>query len=85
MPCSLFSVLTYNWGNSFSDHVREGSTVRGKLGVAPTPGSSIVLNRNTGKLEECTEEMCPYAVLDERTGKLINQAPYGAYGEVSHV
>lgn len=76
-------VLTYNWGNSFSDHVREGSTVRGKLGVAPTPGSPIVLNRQTGKLEECTEETCPYAVLDERTGKLINQAPYGAYGGFS--
>ena len=75
--------LTYNWGNSFSDHVREGSTVRGKLGVAPTPGSTVVLNRKTRKLEECTEDLCPFAVFHEKTGKLINQAPYGAYGGFS--
>ena len=77
------TVLTYNWGNSFSDHVRPGSTVRGKLGVAPTPGSPLVLNRETGLLEECTKESCPYAVLDQKTGALINQSPYGAYGGFS--
>ncbi|KAL7548596.1 hypothetical protein ACHAWF_011875 [Thalassiosira exigua] len=74
-------VLTYNWGNSFSDHVREGSVVRGKLGTAPIPGSTLVLNRKTGELEKCSsQEMCPFATVDERTGNLINQAPYGAYG-----
>jgi len=77
-------VLTYNWGNSFSDHIRNGTTVKGKLGVAPTPGSHVVLNRETGELEECiSTEMCPHAILDERTGRLINQAPYGAYGGFS--
>lgn len=54
-----------------------------KLGVAPIPGSPVVLNRESGKLEECTMETCPHAVLDERSGKLINQAPYLAYGGFS--
>ncbi|KAG1660556.1 hypothetical protein FOA52_002000 [Chlamydomonas sp. UWO 241] len=49
------------------------------VGVARLPGSTRVLDRQTGQLEECTRERCPYAEL-ERTydGRevLVNHAPY---------
>ena len=49
------------------------------LGIAPTPGSEMVLNRKTGKLERCTRELCPYAKYYEDTG-FVNSAPYAANG-----
>ena len=33
----------------------------GKLGVALMPGSYQVLDRDTGTLVECTQQLCPYA------------------------
>lgn len=76
-------VLSYNWGGSFVDHLNEGSILRGKLGVSPTPGSSRVLNRATMKLENCTPELCPFASrhVDLDGNELwVNFAPYAAYG-----
>ena len=43
-------VLTYNWGNSFMDHLKGDSLFKageGKFGVAMTPGSTHVLDRET--------------------------------------
>ncbi|PNH06030.1 Adenylate cyclase [Tetrabaena socialis] len=53
------------------------SSLRGRQGVAMTPGSTLVLDRSLGKLVSCTPTLCPNAknVTDIRTGKrvLMNQ------------
>jgi multiple sugar transport system substrate-binding protein len=38
------------------------------------PGSKKVLNHKTGKLQECNEELCPFA------SNGVNRAPYAAAG-----
>lgn len=79
-------VLSYNWGNSFTEHTAEGSMVVGKLGVTNTPGSSRVLDRATGRLVDCTPERCPFATRHTDANKKeiwVNQAPYAAFGGFS--
>jgi multiple sugar transport system substrate-binding protein len=48
--------------------------VQDKTGAMILPGSTQVLNRESGLLEDCTEQTCPYAVDG------INHAPFAAYG-----
>jgi multiple sugar transport system substrate-binding protein len=48
--------------------------VIGKWGAAITPGSKEVLNWDTGKLEACTPQTCPYAIDG------VNHAPFAAFG-----
>ncbi|KAG2501269.1 hypothetical protein HYH03_001075 [Edaphochlamys debaryana] len=43
--------------------VARNGTLRGKIGTAMMPGSPEVLNRQTGAMERCTKEICPYAEL----------------------
>ena len=65
-PCSLNikamnagnCALTYNWGDSYKASSADDSKVAGLLKVAPTPGTTKVYNRETLKLEDCTEETC---------------------------
>jgi multiple sugar transport system substrate-binding protein len=67
--------MTYNWGNQIS-------TIRGtkwEIGVAPTPGSTRVLDRPSGSLVNCTPELCPHGVYYEDIGQ-VNVAPYAAFG-----
>lgn len=71
--------LTVNWGNSFKRHLVAPAPMRGKLGIAMTPGSTKVLDRKSGKLVECNRERCPYAFYYEDLG-LVNHAPYAAFG-----
>lgn len=72
-------VLTFMWGDLFRRSKAEGSVLHNKLGIAPTPGSEFVLNRETGKLERCTREICPYATYYDDLG-FVNYAPYAANG-----
>lgn len=87
---SLFNTgecaMTYFWGNIFAEHAFEtdaplqglgstGNALKGNLGVSPAPGSSRVLDRKTGKLVNCTEELCPYGVTYPDLGR-VNFAPY---------
>jgi hypothetical protein len=72
-------VLTYNWGNSFKRYLEEGSVIRGKYGVAPTPGSTRVLDRDTMELVQCTKELCPFGEKFADIG-WVNRAPYMAFG-----
>lgn len=72
-------VMTFMWGDMFRRSKAEGSVLHDKLGVAPTPGSDVVLNRKTGKLEKCTKELCPYAKYYDDLG-FVNSAPYAANG-----
>ncbi|KAG1654643.1 hypothetical protein FOA52_009199 [Chlamydomonas sp. UWO 241] len=57
-----------------------------RIGTAMVPGSTRVLNRQTGLLEECTPVLCPHAML-ERTydgGEvLVNRAPHFSFGGFS--
>ncbi|KAG1668893.1 hypothetical protein FOA52_016062 [Chlamydomonas sp. UWO 241] len=66
--------------------IQRNSTIRDWFSVARQPGSTRVLNRQTGLLEECTRELCPYAEL-ERTydGQevLINKAPGSGNGGIA--
>ncbi len=43
---------------------RYASTVSGRLGVSPLPGSTHVLDRPTGRLLPCTPQRCPHATLE---------------------
>lgn len=71
--------MTYMWGDLFRRSNAQDSILHDKLGIAPTPGSEMVLNRATGKLEKCTRELCPYAKYYDDIG-LVNSAPYAANG-----
>ena len=59
----------------FRRSMAEGSVLGGVLGISQTPGSDVVLDRSTGKLVKCTEELCPYAKYYDDIG-LVNSAPY---------
>lgn len=75
-------VMTYNWGNTFSVHLNAGSVFNEdgyELGVAPTPGSPVVLDRSTMKLVPCDEERCRFGTYYEDIG-WVNHAPYLAFG-----
>lgn len=50
------------------------SKVQNKVGAVILPGSSRVLDRETGELVVCDAETCPYAVDG------INHAPFSAFG-----
>lgn len=66
--------LTYNWGNQI---VVNPSSF--DIGVAPTPGSTMVLDRKTLQLVNCTLERCPFGEFYEDIG-IVNRAPYAAFG-----
>jgi len=72
-------VLTYNWGDNFKRHLSSDSKVMSVVGVAPTPGSTKILDRSTGKLVPCTAEICPYGEDHPDIGR-VNRAPYAAFG-----
>ena len=71
--------MTFFWGDIFARHLLDGSVLEGKLGIAPTPGVTKVLDRATGKLVQCTEELCPYGETYDDIGR-VNRAPYAAAG-----
>lgn len=68
--------LTYNWGNQI---VRPEFADIFDVGVAPTPGSPVVFDRDTKALVSCTAMLCPHAEYYEDIG-FVNQAPYAAHG-----
>lgn len=72
-------VLSYNWGNNFKVYLHEGSKLRGRYGVAPTPGSEWVLDRDSKELVKCDDQRCPYGKDFDDIGR-VNYAPYLAYG-----
>jgi len=67
--------LTLDWGDIGTLAIDPAtSKVADKVGAATLPGSSKVLDRASGKLVDCTAEICPYAVDG------INHAPFAAFG-----
>lgn len=66
--------LTLDWGDVGSLAVSEGSKVNGLTGAVITPGSTMVVDRATGALVECTPEICPHAIDG------VNYAPFASFG-----
>jgi multiple sugar transport system substrate-binding protein len=82
-PNSLFSqgtcALTINWGDQMSELLNATSTDTANIGVAPTPGSTQVLDRFNNRLITCTSAVCPYGDDYDDIGR-VNRAPYSAFG-----
>ena len=67
--------LNLDWGDVGTMSLDPvNSKVLGKWGAAITPGSTEVVNWETGELEPCSEETCPYAIDG------VNHAPFAAFG-----
>lgn len=71
--------MTYFWGDIFARHLIPPALLEGRLGVAPTPGVTKVLDRSTGEMVRCTEETCPHGVTYDDIGR-VSYAPYAAAG-----
>lgn len=55
--------VTLNWDFQFRIHNESvARPIKGKVGVAPLPGSTVVLDRQTDQLVPCTAVRCPYAI-----------------------
>jgi multiple sugar transport system substrate-binding protein len=67
--------LSIDWGDIGTLALDpETSVVQDLVGTSLTPGTTEVLDRETGELVPCDETTCPYAVDG------INYAPFAAYG-----
>ena len=67
--------LSLDWGDIGSLAVDpEQSVVQDKVGAIITPGSTEVIDRETGELVPCTPELCPYAIDG------VNHAPVASFG-----
>ena len=67
--------LSLDWGDIGTLAIDpETSTVQDQVGAVILPGSTEVLDRETGELVPCDEETCPYAVDG------VNHAPFAAVG-----
>lgn len=67
--------LTIDWGDIGTLAIDpEKSKVIDKVGAVILPGSATVLDRDTGKLVDCTADICPHAIDG------VNHAPFAAFG-----
>jgi len=67
--------LSLDWGDIGTLAIDpEQSTVQDKVGAVVTPGSTEVVDFQTGDLVPCDETTCPYAVNG------VNHAPYACFG-----
>src|SRR5262245_13367065 len=67
--------LTIDWGDIGTLAIDPTtSKVQDKVGAVILPGTKEVLDRASGKLADCTTDLCPYATDG------INHAPFAAFG-----
>jgi len=67
--------LTVDWGDIGTLAIDpDTSNVIDLVGATIAPGSTEVLDRETGELVACTPEICPHAIDG------VNHAPYAAFG-----
>ena len=67
--------LSLDWGDIGTLAIDpETSIVQDKTGAMILPGSTKVLDRETGTLVDCDETTCPYAING------VNHAPFAAFG-----
>jgi len=63
-----------DWGDIGPLSIEEGSAIKDKIGAVMMPGSSEVLDTETGELVACNTEICPHAIDG------VNYAPFAAFG-----
>lgn len=83
---SLYSLVTNRWFtvcvhvHALKESQKTGSGIKGKLGVAPLPGSTQVFDRADRALKPCSPELCPTAepFSDHISGNTLylNRAPF---------
>ncbi|MEM7753571.1 MAG: extracellular solute-binding protein [Pseudomonadota bacterium] len=67
--------LTIDWGDIGPLSIGpDGEAIKDKMYAAISPGTTRVLNTETGALEQCNADLCPNAIDG------INYAPFGAFG-----
>ncbi len=67
--------MVIDWGDIGPLSIDEaGAAIKNKMGAAVMPGTSKVLDRESGKLVDCDETRCPHAIDG------INQSPFAAFG-----
>jgi len=66
--------MAIDWGDIGPLSIEEGSAIKDKIGAVMMPGSSEVLDTETGELVACTAEICPHAIDG------VNFAPFAAFG-----
>ncbi len=66
--------MAIDWGDIGPLSIEEGSAIKDKVGAVMMPGSSEVLDTESGELVACTDEICPHAIDG------VNFAPFAAFG-----
>lgn len=67
--------LSLDWGDIGALSIdEEQSVVKDMVGSVILPGSTQVLDRETGELVDCDADLCPYAIDG------VNHAPFAAFG-----
>jgi len=67
--------LMIDWGDIGPLSIDENtSTIKDKVGAVIMPGTTRVLDWDSGKLVDCTPEICPHAIDG------VNHAPFAAFG-----
>ena len=66
--------MVIDWGDIGPLSIEDGSQIKDKIGAIIMPGSTEVLNTETGELEPCGADNCPHAVDG------VNFAPFAAFG-----
>jgi multiple sugar transport system substrate-binding protein len=67
--------LAIDWGDIGPLSIDpSGEAIRDKMGAVMLPGSTRVLDWETGQLVDCTPEICPHAING------VNHAPFAAFG-----
>jgi len=68
-------MLSIDWGDIGTLAIDpDTSVVQDKVGAVILPGSTEVLDRSTGELATCDDDLCPYHVDG------VNHAPFAAFG-----
>ena len=66
--------MAIDWGDIGPLSIEEGSAINDKIGAVMMPGSTEVLDVDSGKLVACDADACPHAVDG------VNFAPFAAFG-----
>eukprot|EP00977_Amphora_coffeiformis_P020446 scaffold8271_cov171-Amphora_coffeaeformis.AAC.3 len=70
--------LTIDWGGRFRQYLRAGKQ-QDAIGLSRVPGSTTVLDRNSGNLVKCDKERCPFSTWFDDLEAWVNFAPYVSY------
>ncbi|KAG2442801.1 hypothetical protein HXX76_002880 [Chlamydomonas incerta] len=66
-------LMMWGFAYGFKAASHNSSAMWGKQGVAASPGSTVALDRLTGRLQPCTKELCPFATphVEPSTGRSV--------------